>query len=94
MSDFSSADSNCPEVKPILGELISLVIKSRGSSFKDFMFCLEYFSEECIPYQSTDMINSGFASLKLKSFYDSHPLAKYVTDGYFVNSFSVRDTVL
>ena len=58
----------------------------------DFMFCLEYFSEECIPYQSTDMINSGFASLKLKSFYDSHPLAKYVTDGYFVESFSVRDT--
>lgn len=58
----------------------------------DFMFCLEYFSEECIPYQSQDMINSGFASLKLKSFYDSHPLTKYVTDGYFVESFSVRDT--
>jgi hypothetical protein len=31
MSDFSSADSNFLEVKPILGELMSLVIKSRGS---------------------------------------------------------------
>eukprot|EP00105_Crassostrea_gigas_P019049 XP_011437376.1 PREDICTED: uncharacterized protein LOC105335263 [Crassostrea gigas] len=58
----------------------------------DFTFCLNYFSEECIPYQDEDMMNTGFATLKLKSFHESHPLLQYLADEHVIESFIVRDT--
>lgn len=60
----------------------------------DFTFCLDYFSEECLPFQEDCILNSGFATLKLKSFQacKSHPLAKFVSDGYIIESYIVRDT--
>ncbi|XP_062566071.1 uncharacterized protein LOC134228429 [Saccostrea cucullata] len=58
----------------------------------DFTFCLDFFSEECMPHQEDDTLNSGFATLKVKSFHKSHPLAKYTTDGYIIESYLVRDT--
>lgn len=58
----------------------------------DFTFCLDYFSEECMPHQEEDMINTGFATLKVQSFHESHPLAQYLADGYVVESFIVRDS--
>ncbi|XP_061171679.1 uncharacterized protein LOC133181155 [Saccostrea echinata] len=57
----------------------------------DFTFCLDFFSGECIPYQEDDTLNSGFATLKVKSFHEWHPLAKYTTDGYIIESYLVRD---
>lgn len=58
----------------------------------DFTFCLDYFSEECMPHQEEDMMNTGFATLKLKSFHESHPLSQYLADGHVIESFIVRDT--
>lgn len=58
----------------------------------DFTFCLNYFSEECMPYQDEDMMNTGFATLKLKSFHESHPLLQYLADEHVIESFIVRDT--
>lgn len=58
----------------------------------DFTFCLDFFSEECAPYQDKDTLNSGFATLKLKSFHESHPLVKYTTDEYVIESYIVRDS--
>ncbi|KAK3096914.1 hypothetical protein FSP39_004740 [Pinctada imbricata] len=57
----------------------------------DFMFCLEYFSEECIPYQEADTINSGFAVLKVKSIDEKHLLAPFVSKELFIESHLVRD---
>lgn len=58
----------------------------------DFVFCLDYFSEECMPYQKEEMMNTGFAELKLKSFHESHPLAKYLADGLVLESYLAGDT--
>lgn len=58
----------------------------------DFTFCLDYFSEECMPHQEEDMMNTGFATLKLNSFHESHPLSQYLADGHVIESFIVRDT--
>lgn len=58
----------------------------------DFTFCLNYFSEECMPYQDEDMMHTGFATLKLKSFHQSHPLLQYLSDEHVIESFIVRDT--
>lgn len=39
------------------------------------------------------MMNTGFAELKLiKSFHESHPLAKYLADGLVLESYLVGDT--
>ena len=57
----------------------------------DFMFCLDYFSEECVPYQRADAVNSGFAVLKVKSFDGNHPLAPFISEDHSIESYLVRD---
>ena len=57
----------------------------------DFMFCLDYFSEECVPHQSTGTVNSGFAMLKVKSFDGNHPLAPFISEDHSIESYLVRD---
>ncbi|XP_063442667.1 uncharacterized protein LOC134722963 [Mytilus trossulus] len=57
----------------------------------DFVFCLSYFNSQCEVIQTDDLLETGFAILKLKNYHKSHDLVSFVDQSDVLQSDIVRE---
>ncbi|XP_052062917.1 uncharacterized protein LOC127702667 [Mytilus californianus] len=57
----------------------------------DFVFCLSYFNRQCEVIQTDDLLETGFAILKLKNYHKGHDLVSFVDENDVLQSNIVRE---